>query len=324
MPEYPASASAAGVEGEVLVDFAISRDGTVSDLMILASEPPFLFDGVALNAVRSWVYETSDSDEPRRVTVRFPFEVKRPTENPMLVLERVDESELDPIERRGRDMYEYSVAAARAKAALVRMGHLSELRHYIVAPERNGSSVRFLDDRERVFADVLVDLFSPELEQVTVHEAPIPLPADQHEMWSARVAAVSLSRERHLSGCTENAAFVVLPSLEADRSWDVYVLSVSPGSSVVPIGGHYRISISRDPKISPQLYAYSGSCASPTSSSDSQRVMITETKARTPTEVHIYLSLLYRRPLAVAIHDDGGLWFVENGRMRRAESRQEQ
>ena len=205
LPDYPLGASAAGIEGEVLVDFAISRDGTVSDLVILASDPPFLFDGTALAAVRSWVYEPSDRDQPRRVSVRFPFATARPAENPMLVLTRVDESELDPIERRGRDIYEYSVAAGRAKAALVRSGHLSAFPNYIVVPDEDRSSVRFLDDQERVFADV-VDIMSidPEAER---GPGRLAVPARTTEIAPTRASTPLWERTHFPVGLTHTDVF---------------------------------------------------------------------------------------------------------------------
>ncbi len=315
-PSFPPGPSAAEIDGWVLVDFEISRNGGVNDVVVLASEPPFLFDGAALSAVRNWLYQASDQSEPRRVTTRLAFAMA-PPKIPTLVATRVDRSELDPLERRGREIFESIVVSGRAYHALGRAGQLSSLWNFIVVPDEDRSLVRFIDDQEKVFADVLVDVFSSELEEVTLHEDPIPLPADQYEMWRARVDALALAKARRLTGCTESYSTAVLPSLEPGRSWDVYMLSLSRDGRSVPLGGHYRISIFRDPGVTPEWHAFADSCPEPTSSPDSERLTITENASSTPTEVHVFLSLRYDRSLAVAVRESG-LWFVERGRMRRA------
>ena len=241
-PSYPPGPLAAGIEGLVVVDFEITRDGGVRDIVVLESDPPFLFEGVALDAVRKWVYQPSDRNEPRRVTVRFPFGIAPPSDSPTPVAGRVDGSTLDPLERRGRDLFENVVASNRAYNALMRAGQLSSLGNWIVVPDTNRSLVRYIDDQGRVFADVRVDVFSSELEQVTIHEVPIPLPADQYEIWKARVDALALTKARRVTGCSADYTSVVLPSREPDRSWDVYLLSLSTSDRSVPIGGFCAVT----------------------------------------------------------------------------------
>ncbi|MFK7896819.1 MAG: TonB family protein [Myxococcota bacterium] len=63
-PRYPARALARGLEGRVLVEFTISRAGTVQDPRIVAFEPSAVFNQAALEAIRSWRYE------PKRVNGR--------------------------------------------------------------------------------------------------------------------------------------------------------------------------------------------------------------------------------------------------------------
>jgi TonB family protein len=320
MPDYPTGPSAAGVEGSVLLDFAITRDGGVTDLVVLESQPPFLFEGAALAAVRNWNYRASDSEESRRAMVRFPFEIERPR-NSLLVAPRVDESTLDPIERRGREIFQDVVATGRARDALQRAGYLTSLRSWITIPGTSGYQVRFLDDQGRAIADVVVDVFSTEVEQVTIHESPIALPVEHLVIWRARTDALALAKTRAIRGCTESYSTAVLPSLDPNRSWDVYVLSVPPDWHTVPAGGHYRISISRDPGVAPELHPFAESCALATPSPDSERLLITESLSKTPTEVEVFLNLRSGRALGVVVDDDtNGLWYIDNGRMRRAQA----
>src|SRR5207245_10030260 len=53
-PVYPDLARAARVEGIVIVDCTIDRDGRVIDARVLRGHP--LLDQAALSAVRRWVY----------------------------------------------------------------------------------------------------------------------------------------------------------------------------------------------------------------------------------------------------------------------------
>ncbi len=70
-PRYPADALRAGVAGEVLVEFTVQRDGSVSDVRVLRSSPPRTFDREALTAVRRWRFEPGDTPVTTRRTLAF-------------------------------------------------------------------------------------------------------------------------------------------------------------------------------------------------------------------------------------------------------------
>ena len=55
-PEYPARALSRGVEGWVQVQFTITATGGVKDAVVVASEPPRLFDEAALRSIARWRY----------------------------------------------------------------------------------------------------------------------------------------------------------------------------------------------------------------------------------------------------------------------------
>lgn len=55
-PRYPYRAKRMGTEGEVKIRFLVDKEGTVSDITILSSDPPGVFDEAVLNAVSSWKY----------------------------------------------------------------------------------------------------------------------------------------------------------------------------------------------------------------------------------------------------------------------------
>ena len=55
-PVYPQRARLQNIEGYVLVEFTINVDGSVSDIVIIESEPKHIFENAVLNAVRSFKY----------------------------------------------------------------------------------------------------------------------------------------------------------------------------------------------------------------------------------------------------------------------------
>lgn len=72
---YPPLARAAQIEGFAVVDFAIARNGRTVDPIVVDSNPPFLFEGSALRAVRSWEYKSKRRADPdARHVIRIVFQ----------------------------------------------------------------------------------------------------------------------------------------------------------------------------------------------------------------------------------------------------------
>lgn len=60
LPMYPVQARAAGVQGEVVVEAVVGRDGNVVETRVV-SGPPLLRDA-ALGAVQQWQYRPYEVD----------------------------------------------------------------------------------------------------------------------------------------------------------------------------------------------------------------------------------------------------------------------
>jgi protein TonB len=78
-PEYPERAKQQRIEGYVDVEFTITAAGTVSDARVIGSQPPYVFDRSALDAVRRWRYnprvEAGKPVSRGGVQVRLRFEL---------------------------------------------------------------------------------------------------------------------------------------------------------------------------------------------------------------------------------------------------------
>jgi len=55
-PEYPRGAERRGIEGRVVVAYAIDENGQVIDAQVVESTPEGVFDRAAINAIESWRY----------------------------------------------------------------------------------------------------------------------------------------------------------------------------------------------------------------------------------------------------------------------------
>lgn len=56
-PVYPRRALARGIEGYVVVEFTVTRTGSVRDVHVVESKPPGVFDRVAVEAARKFRYK---------------------------------------------------------------------------------------------------------------------------------------------------------------------------------------------------------------------------------------------------------------------------
>jgi protein TonB len=69
-PAYPPAMQAARVEGMVVLDAVIHRDGSVGDIKVLKSSGPH-FERAAIDAVKQWLYAPIPYEGILTVTVNF-------------------------------------------------------------------------------------------------------------------------------------------------------------------------------------------------------------------------------------------------------------
>lgn len=56
-PQYPRQALMEGIEGWVKLEFTITEDGAVSDVVVIDADPPRIFDRNAIRAVLRWKFK---------------------------------------------------------------------------------------------------------------------------------------------------------------------------------------------------------------------------------------------------------------------------
>lgn len=70
-PEFPASAQKAGKKGQVVAEITISPEGDVTDVRIVNSTPPFVFDKTVLTTVKRWKFRGNGETATIRRTFAF-------------------------------------------------------------------------------------------------------------------------------------------------------------------------------------------------------------------------------------------------------------
>jgi len=79
-PMYPKAAADARIEGQVVVDLTVDRDGHVTEAVVVESDPPGVFDQAVLDAVLQWRYYAraeGEPDYPDPIQVAIPFRIGR-------------------------------------------------------------------------------------------------------------------------------------------------------------------------------------------------------------------------------------------------------
>ena len=76
-PQYPEKAQQRGIEGRVLIEFTISKAGTVKNPKVIAFEPSKIFNKAALKAVKQWKYNpkivNGQAVEQAGIRISIPF-----------------------------------------------------------------------------------------------------------------------------------------------------------------------------------------------------------------------------------------------------------
>jgi len=70
-PKYPPEALRAGQSGEVLVEFTVGTDGSVSSARVVRGNPPRVFDREAVAAVKRWRFQPVAAPVTTRRTIGF-------------------------------------------------------------------------------------------------------------------------------------------------------------------------------------------------------------------------------------------------------------
>ena len=228
---------------------------------------------------------------------------------------------------RGQALHASDVAAALATDEMARQKVLKRdkrLRGWLTAPGGAGemAAVDFIGEEGGQFAVVYrlrmpADRGRPAFEKM---ESPVPLTDGQAALWRARQGASdALSKRDDL--CSERYNTVVMPPDQTGHIF-VYLLAATTRDDEVVAGGHFRYEFSGDGQTLLSQRGFTKSCFTlkvPNAGNGSRvaSLFMTHLLDSTPTEVHVFLSLLHAQGLYVGT--ERFLWSVNDEKIRLVE-----
>lgn len=107
--------------------------------------------------------------------------------------------------------------------------------------------------------------------------------------------------------CSQRLNTVVLDDPDSD-GWLVWLLTSTNDANIIPVGGHYRFTISADGLTVLQRDQLSNGClpmekTSPPPGTETAGLVVSQIVSQTPVETHVFLSLQNRIPIFVAVGD---------------------
>lgn len=249
----------------------------------------------------------------------FRAELSQAAENPPTIREFSPAT----VVKLGHAMYRQDHAAWVATDALsARVGdpRAAGIRGWIVVEAGPNQRVRFLRSGGEG-AEVAYDVAVTPSGKVALSEPTDRTLSDtERAMWSARQTALAGGATL----CNPGYNTVVLPDPERP-GWLVWLLAPMLKADTIPIGIHYRFSVSKDGSRVLQRDALTRSCATLDPREGSQEgkvpnaVVVTHLVSAQPVETHVFLQL--QAGFAMYVMTGKGIWAVKDGAITLLDSR---
>jgi len=224
--------------------------------------------------------------------------------------------DVETIERLGRDIYEqdrFAWVGTDALLAEIPQGRLAGTIGWIVVERDGVDIVRFARGSASLPEPSFDVTFRGDAEPVVTAAS-----GDFSEDELAMFRAVDLGRRAITQPCSDRYNSIILPDVDGD-GWLVWMLAATTDANRVPVGGHYRFTISADGRTIEQADRLSRSCLvlslQAQGGGQPEALMTTQLVDDLPVETFVFLSLSHQIPFYVA-PPDGRVWEVEGDRMQ--------
>lgn len=125
-----------------------------------------------------------------------------------------------------------------------------------------------------------------------------------------------LAREAKIAACSKAYNVIVLPADEgSEGAWHAYLVAATTDSSLLLFGGHHRLTVSRDGTKVEDQRAYTRACLNLKREPGMKFAVVSHLLDPHPTEIHVFLSHLYRINVGVATQSGMLVWVVEGSRI---------
>jgi hypothetical protein len=223
-----------------------------------------------------------------------------------------ERQQLDQIVTRGRLLFGIDRAAWVGTDDM--LGRIPDpaaagIRGYIVDRDPEGFTVIFYaGDREEPVAAYKGQVRANGIasrEIFPIGQRP-PLTATQRRM----VAAVEAARQTDRRPCGRSPFNpLVVPPESADKPVEVYLMTPQT-KDALPVGGHYKVTVSADGKIA-GTRPFANSClAMPAKQKGAAMLVVSHVLDPLPTETHVFTAMAAGVPMAVVTTKTGQIWRV--------------
>ncbi len=243
-------------------------------------------------------------------------------------LTRAQVAELERIVRRGRQLI--AIAQAGSVATRDMLTRISDpegvgIVGWIAEPAGNAMTITFYGNG----AAGPVAIYRGDVLGGRVTERQIHLGGDRPPLTplQARMAAARAATDDLDNAACGGASFnvLVVPPASATESIDVYQITPETQEGRIPFGGHFRTTVAADGSVSASR-GFSPNCldlAVPAAPANQPPppLAVTHVLDPMPTELHVFLAALARRPLLLATGEPQRIWLVTGERIAEVRER---
>ncbi len=189
-----------------------------------------------------------------------------------------------------------------------------KMRGWLTNDMGNVINIRyFVQKDEKIFVFAQADLDVSKVKAINNEILKELAPASKDDL--AMLSALDLAKSKQLLNCTGPFNSVVIPFTYEDKK-EIRVYLFSPWTDkLAPMGGHHLIRVSEDGKQIISQYSQTKSCINNDNAAIADKsmsaLMISHITSDTPTEMHVFMSLQYRKPIFVITVNNGITWKVE-------------
>ena len=193
-----------------------------------------------------------------------------------------------------------------------------QMQGWLTFNEPDSINVRYFAKKgNEIVAFTQADLDKSSMKAINNEIFKTPIPATERELTMLR--ALNTAKTRKLLNCSGPFNSVVIPFKVADKE-EIRIYLFSPWiNDTAPLGGHHLLLASKDGSEITNLYSQTNSCVNfdPKALSDKNLKLlgISHLTSDTPTEMHVFMSLQYKKPIMVGTASNGVTWKVDGNKI---------
>ena len=221
----------------------------------------------------------------------------------------------------GREIYVLDRAASVATDALSTLRGFRKdhrIKGWITEFEGDAIVVSFVGSKGKAPVEALYRTTVSDAGKVTSTPERFDVPVPLDEQQSLQFQARSLGLENVEVSCSKTYNTVVLPRDSPESDWVVYALPGTTKTGVYPVGGSYRVETDPTATTIKAKRGFARTCIALEGPRDLVAFSLSHLLDPSPTEIHVFVSLLSEKPLYLVTTENSSMWSIENGRIRFA------